>query len=419
MSIQSLGNNPLSVIFSYLDVKERTRCLQVCRRFRNIIESPESNTLLWSSKTIKAISPAYYRFPSIQLVFQRHFANFSPHGESLPDAHTGYALALFSYCNLVLSCDLVTRAAGEVKIWQMESGLKRCTFTLPPLVKRVGFIQLRVSFAQQGNWLIRSTYEVDGQPDALFHLVDVWELDKRVGIAKKIFVAKTLLDPHEFHRLAELVNPVRHENRLFIPIPCTNEVHVWSLSDLPEKVKTLPAILARRCTVASLELNDETLRIGYDDGQPQTVNVTDFSCKASFSAELPRMPHLVHNNCGWAVTKELPGRFSLYKYDRVAKGEFVNPHYIPYPLGFNPEERPFRTSLGWHHFVIGDKNKCFVYKLWSLNNDGSANYIYELPNDSVVVATHLHRGKLVAATIDGKIWIFDVPLMNGADGSES
>ncbi|MBS0637188.1 MAG: hypothetical protein JSS12_06735 [Verrucomicrobia bacterium] len=148
-----------------------------------------------------------------------------------------------------------------------------------------------------------------------------------------------------------------------------------------------------RDPILSLEIkNDQLLVEGLET--IQAVNLSDYRQVGD-----PQVRSLDDLKCDeWVV-----------RSDYKEKCDFVlgkdKTYQLPHPKYVYRDSISFRRALSTHQYVIGYLNKCAIYNLWNMKPDATPNRTLELPEESFILATHLHKGTLFVSTIDGKIWI--------------
>ncbi len=383
MITEVLSGKPLALVLQYLNTTERLSNRLVCKLFKKTLEDPQHDSIFWTQRELCQIPSDLLNTPFIKGLFQRIY-KMTTNAVPFPGKHSGFARKTLSFRDMIITCDESTRSASEVKIWYMGAEKPICTATLPVIGSKFHYFgcDLRMITTVQDDWLIRTSYRTEGAEN--FYLINTWQLHS-LGQVSELFTLslKINLESPSFYN--DPAPPVRVGNVLYVLMPSTNEVQVWDLHTYSEP-KQKKGFFLQGC-VSSLEANDTELIVEYLCGKKrQIINLEDGSI--SFDTYCPTTSFDYQRN-----------QITLCPEHSTRKWQV-----LPFPETFNPTVCPPRSVLSSHNLLIGYMNRCHIYTLWNLRDDGAPNYTVTLPVDISITCVHVHKLTSIIATIDGKIW---------------
>ncbi len=386
MNIESLTGKPLALVLAFLDTKERSQARLVSRLFKNILENPGNDTILWPEREIAHIPADALSSNYIQNICKRLFKPYTK-ALAFPEKHSGFALQLLSYKDLLISCDESTSSSGEVKIWHMGGSLPVCTATLPAVASRLFFVTLRTITTIQDDWLLRSTYEDKGE--GAFFVINAWQLHTSGNVHELCTLRIALTLPEVYH-YNDPVPPVRDANRLYVLMPFTEEIQVWDIDEsgnFHHAVTHTRAKLSAIKLFKSMRLREGVLElISYAEDTKELLNL-----KTNLITKVPYTPPIR------SIKEYLqPQKFVLHPSGSKKRWSSIS---FPEDSG-----RVDVSTLSNTQFVASYKNGCNIYNLWDLNADKTPNARVEIPVDTTISAVHLHKTTPICATSDGRIW---------------
>lgn len=436
-NIPSLFPELIAEIYSYLEPKDRSNGLLVCKLFQKTLDSPKYDHKLWPRDRLRLISEEDAKIPLVKRVFHRLLL-----GKGVPKI-LGSLTPCGCWPQLVIRDNLLVALSGlgETKVWNMEKAPPLCNHTIQLLLDR------HVQSTVLGNWIIRQFHKHVAGREFLNH-VEVWTLDQD-GRMQEIFsqeFGEPLGDSFKPH----LITTVRLRNSFYLAHNWSRDVHVWSLenqsfshkcirSDLSfGQVKKLKQITKGELLVMYdrgamlLDLENDGLKelpiapVSYvigrygaicreDGSMEKIVDLSTGANETSISlynsrGHMLRKPFAIDGD--WlAVGTENP-RIGVFLYNlKAAKDNQLSEFaFIPLKLVHYWQWNDWPFLLEWPFFVhAGHDDSCaYVYCLWDLKkndeNEAVPSYTIELPENCKVASIRKHGTSLYVATKDHQIW---------------
>lgn len=440
-NIPTLFSELIAEIYSYLEPRDRSNGLLVCKLFQRILDSPKYDHKLWPRDRLRLISVDDAKIPLVKRVFHRLLL-----GKEIPRMFDSLT-SCENWPQFVIRDNLLVASSilGETKVWNLETIPPSCTHTIPPFNTDEHSVKSTVL----GNWLVRYLHIPVGDGSKFVNRVEVLTLDHD-GRAQEIFSQEfgapfvDMLKPH-------LITPIRYRNSFYLSHTFSREVQVWSLENKSFSHKRInpPAPLGDVITLK--EITEGELLVMYDrsnvlhdlkndiqmltasehsigryaaylnrDGSMKIADIsfagrqTSICLKNSQNHNLYKPFAIDGDWLAVGAEQRVFGEYFLgiFLYNlKDAKNNCLSEYgYIPlkaynlWPWNDWPHllEWPFFVHAGLH------ESRVYVYCLWDLKkndkDEAVPSYTIELPENCQVVSIHRHGTSIYVATFDHQIW---------------